>query len=202
VQKTRSRIDIILDYLVYSITAACILAAVIALFVATPIVNLTGSVPVGMYLLSRLPIDAHALHRGAYVVFCPTRQIDRVLATIHPGLTSDRVHGNCKDGRIPFIKEIAALPGDTVQITAGEHGYVAINGVRWPHSLLDPKIAKQTAAVGNMRQVQVVPQNQVWAMGVVRNSVDSRYFGAVPVRMLQGIAVPIATDSRSPILRI
>jgi type IV secretory pathway protease TraF len=70
------------------------------------------------------------------------------------------------------LKQIAALPGDTVRVTP-EGSYV--NGKLWPHSAI-PTGASNHFPFGTY----VLHPNQLWVLGDNPLSYDSRYFGMIP----------------------
>jgi conjugative transfer signal peptidase TraF len=94
----------------------------------------------------------------------------------------------------PLLKAIVALPGDVVTVsTAG----VRVNdGPLLPHS----------APLSHATNGQPLPQRVgtwrltgVWLYGADSpRSFDSRYFGAVPVTSLQGLATPVWLTPTSP----
>jgi type IV secretory pathway protease TraF len=168
---------------------------VIDAFVVAPIYNLTGSVPIGLYAEWKLPAAKASLRHAQYIIFCPTPQMEATISGMHVALATDRIHGNCRNGRISFIKLIAALPGDLVDVIPGRYGYVAINGRRWPHSA--PAISSKLAADNRLRRPlhERVPAGELWALGITPNSVDSRYFGPLPIAAVEGVATPIAVEA-------
>ena len=75
--------------------------------------NPTSSIPRGLYRWTHEPI-----HHGIVISFPQPR---------HPGVAQFRLPFNAKY----LLKYIAAMPGDTVKVTAAG---VWINGRRWPNS--------------------------------------------------------------------
>jgi conjugative transfer signal peptidase TraF len=80
--------------------------------------NITNSVPVGVYRI--IP----SLHRGAYVLFCLPGGAGRL--SVERGY---RPRGACPDGGAPFLKQVIALPGDHVSLSASG---IAVNGTLLP----------------------------------------------------------------------
>jgi conjugative transfer signal peptidase TraF len=194
VSKSTNRV---LNGIVAAIWTLAIAAVVTEAFVVAPIYNLTGSVPIGLYAEWKLPAAKSRLHHAEYVVFCPTQHIETTIAAMHVALATDGIHGKCAGGRISFIKMIAALPGDVVDVVPGPHGYVAVDGRRWRHSA--PTISASLPH-GNplaSRFHERIKNGQLWLLGITRNSVDSRYFGPVPIDAVEGVAVPLAVH-RTP----
>jgi signal peptidase I len=78
-----------------------------------------------------------------------------------------------------FIKRVVAVQGDKVAIRAGK---VYVNGRLFPE-------APSALVADDERGEQVVPPDSVWVLGDNRNnSEDSRYFGEVPLKNIQGLA--------------
>jgi type IV secretory pathway protease TraF len=83
------------------------------------------------------------------------------------------------------LKQIAALPGDTVRVTP-EGSYV--NGRLWPHSAI-PAGAPNHFPFGTYR----IHQHQLWVLGDNPLSYDSRYFGTIPESLVSATAEPLLT---------
>ncbi len=81
-----------------------------------------------------------------------------------------------------FIKRIVALGGQTVSMTAGN---VYVNGQPQPEPYLPPSWR------GHQTMAPVrVPAGDVWVLGDHRQySEDSRIFGPVPVKSIQGVGM-------------
>jgi conjugative transfer signal peptidase TraF len=116
--------------------------------------NPTSSIPRGLYRWTHEPI-----HHGIVISFPQPR---------HPGVAQFRLPFNAKY----LLKYIAAMPGDTVKVTAAG---VWINGRRWPNSQAQNPIAKPDCGR------HAIAPGYVWAMGTSDHSFDSRYFGEVPI---------------------
>lgn len=83
------------------------------------------------------------------------------------------------EGKDDFIKRVIGLPGDTVELRGGQ---VFVNG----KSLPEPYINKDDYNMGP----RLVPPNSVFVLGDNRpKSVDSRWFGFVPLKNVDGRAV-------------
>ncbi|MBN1485841.1 MAG: signal peptidase I [Chloroflexia bacterium] len=87
-----------------------------------------------------------------------------------------------RDTSRDFIKRVIGLPGETVEIRAGQ---VLIDGA----ALHEPYLpASARSQMGNMGPVQV-PQDAVFVMGDNRgNSSDSRNWGSLPLNRIVGQA--------------
>jgi type IV secretory pathway protease TraF len=81
------------------------------------------------------------------------------------------------------LKQVAALPGDTVRVTP-EGTYV--NGRPWPHSGI-PTGAPNHFPFGTYR----IHPHQLWVLGDNPLSYDSRYFGMIPESLVSATAKPL-----------
>lgn len=144
------------------------LALVAAGWLAGLRLNLTGSLPVGLYLASRAtPV------RGAIVLTCLPPDV--------AAFAKERGYvpggGGCPGGVVPVGKPILAIRGDTVTVTLSG---LLVNGVPVPNSQpleVDRKGRPlPRVAVGTY----VVARGELWVLSrYSRFSFDSRYFGAV-----------------------
>jgi conjugative transfer signal peptidase TraF len=111
------------------------------------------------------------------VSFCPP-------AVAHRASTgSNRLR--CPNGSAPFLKPIVALPGDLVSVS---DQWVAVNGrrIKGTERIGDVQIPR--IAIGDYR----VPADHVWLVSNHHpRSFDSRYFGAVKVSAILGLAKPV-----------
>jgi conjugative transfer signal peptidase TraF len=97
---------------------------------------------------------------------------------------SDGIRAGVFSKGTPLMKRLAALPGDTVEVTAGG---VSVNGVPWPNSAVITTF-KPPAAGG------VVPAGMCWILSDYHwASFDSRYFGPIPLANIEGRMRPIFT---------
>ena len=130
--------------------------------------NLTGSLPVGLYLASRaVPV------RGAIVLAC-----------LPPGVAAfarDRGYvprgGGCPGDVLPLGKPVLALAGDTVTVTSSG---LLVNGIPVPNSrpLTTDRKGRPLPRLAIGRYV--VRPGSLWIVSSYsRFSFDSRYFGAV-----------------------
>lgn len=160
-------------------------------------VNLTDSVPRGLYSSVSWRPTAREFRHGDYVTFCPPQN---AYAQISNMPTNDRIHllhpGICPMNAIPLIKTVAAIPGDLVYVEPGRNGWISINGIRRPASA-------QTAEdnLGQLREhlgrgFYVIPSSTFFAMGTnPRNdSWDSRYWGSVNMDSVISRDYPIVIE--------
>ena len=130
--------------------------------------NLTGSLPVGLYLASRA-----APVRGALVLACLPPEVAafaRERGYVPRG-------GACPGGVVPVGKPVLAISGDTVTVTPTG---LLVNGAPVPNSQALASDRKgrplPRLAVGRY----VVGPGRLWVLSSYsRSSFDSRYFGPV-----------------------
>lgn len=130
--------------------------------------NLTNSVPIGIYLISDTP--------GASLIdFCPpepfgTLSRDRGYRELSPF--------GCPDGAKPLLKPIAARPGNTVSMSTSG---ITVDGKQIPHSApLRSDTAGRPISAWPLGVYQVQNGTMWVASSFNSHSFDSRYFGPVP----------------------
>lgn len=151
--------------------------------------NMTSSVPIGVY---HIKTDGR-FERGQIVALCPPDnaaiQLGRDRGYVLDGYA-------CPGGYRPLFKPVAAMAGDVVTVAAEG---ISVNGRLLPNT-------KARAKDGEGRPLPVVARGsypvlpgQVWVISTYNaRSYDGRYFGAVPVKGVVGVAEPIATVSNYP----
>ncbi len=143
--------------------------------------NTDSAAPAGVYRV----VNRRA-KRGDLVAACLP------IAIAHAGLASGYLRtGGCFGDAEPVAKIIGALPGDIVEV---EPRWVAVNGVRFPHS----PTATHDSAGRALRHVawgkHKVSANTVWLFGFNnRRSWDSRYFGPIALSNVRGQLKPVLT---------
>src|SRR5712691_8237284 len=147
-------------------------------------VNLTGSLPVGLYLAGR----ASPL-RGAIVLAC-----------LPPGVAAfarERGYvprgGGCPSGVLPVGKPVLAVAGDTVTMTSSG---LLVNGRPVPNSqpLTTDRKGRPLPRLAVGRYL--VGSGQLWVLSSYsRLSFDSRYFGALQVDQVRAGLRRLWTDS-------
>lgn len=139
--------------------------------------NVTASMPVGLYRLQRV---SGPIPRGATVQVCAPDGIAR--------LGAQRGYlpaGGCASGRAPLLKIVVAVPGDVVVV--GERA-TTVNG----RPLVPSSRARRD---GRGRRLPAIPAgryvlgpDELWLWTPYALSWDSRYFGPVPRRNVRGVA--------------
>lgn len=165
------------------LTGAGLTAMTVAFLAMGLIINITPSLPVGIYKLS--PISR--LHRGEYVSICPPDTAPFRLAR-RAGYVPK---GPCPGDYLPLMKPIAGLPGD--QIVVGVQG-IAVNGAHIPLSRAYSRDGAGRALPRIAPGSYTVRPGEVWLVSHYNDrSFDSRYFGAVQIDRLKGSTAPVLT---------
>jgi conjugative transfer signal peptidase TraF len=150
-------------------------------------INLTGSIPVGVYRVMGAPPA-----RGAIVLAC-----------LPPGiaeLARRRAYvprGRCPAGTAPVGKMVLAVAADTVSVTPAG---VRLNGRVVPNT-------RPLARDGRGRPLPVVPAvphvlrpGEMWLVATHSpRSFDSRYFGAIEMASVLAVVRPVWTAARHPL---
>lgn len=142
-------------------------------------INASTSLPLGLY---KETADLHA----ALIEFCPQEPY----ASFAAG-RGYRSPGNCPDGVTPLMKPIVAEAGDIVDLS--ERG-LTVNGVLLPNTA--PRIKdSQNRPMQSWRFGQYrVPRGYVWVASSYNPwSLDSRYFGPIPVSIIRRRLKPFLT---------
>jgi conjugative transfer signal peptidase TraF len=166
-------------YLCWSLAAAFWLAAAIA-DAAGIRINHTSSLPMGIWRIA--PLEGQP-ERSQIVSFCPPDTDILRRARARGYLAS----GQCPGGYQPMLKPVAAIPRDTVIVTA--HG-ITVNGALVEGSnrlALDSDGSRLPALPEGAYRVGA---EQVWLLSSHPRSFDSRYFGPVSMEAIIGKARP------------
>jgi conjugative transfer signal peptidase TraF len=148
-------------------SAAIPAASILAAGAAGVRLNLTNSVPMGLYLISN---DSKA----RLVEFCPPEPFGTL--SRERGYL-ERSYFGCPDGAKPLLKPVAAKPGDLVNVSGNG---IAVNGRLIPHTA-----ALHTDSAGRLIQAwpdgtYPVRGGSIWvASSFNTHSFDSRYFGPI-----------------------
>ena len=133
-------------------------------------VNLTGSIPVGIY---HVVSDPSALRHGDIVLVCLPDSIAHLAHTrgYVPG------GGTCAEMTAPVGKLVMALPGDTVVVAPVG---LSVNGRSVARSKpLDHDRNGRLLPRVPLGRI-VVTRDSLWLIGQSSHSFDSRYIGPVP----------------------
>ena len=146
--------------------------------------NTTSSLPMGIW---RTASVAH-LARGDVVTFCPPATAPFELAHWRGYLAP----GACPSGYEIMMKPVAALPGDTVTVSAAG---IAVDGKPLPNSHLLARDYEGRPLKAVAPGTYTVPAGEMWVVSSFNaRSYDSRYFGPVPIAAVHAQAHPILID--------
>ncbi|MHB8348574.1 MAG: S26 family signal peptidase, partial [Acidiferrobacterales bacterium] len=144
-------------------------------------INLSPSEPLGLWRVVSVRPSARSLRRGDDVGFCaPVRP--------YPFLEL----GACRDGLMPFVKQIVGLPGDRIVET--DRG-VTINGHWLPHSRPRLRSIHGGIRLPQWRGHFTLGPGVYWTYGGndPALSFDSRYWGPLQRARIRFIAQPLLT---------
>jgi conjugative transfer signal peptidase TraF len=162
-----------------AVGAWCLFAALHGAVKAPLVINVSASVPRGVYLKEK----EGNLERGNLVLVCPSNgAVWRLVAQ-----SRSVVKGSgCGGTLAPLMKEIAAVEGDTVTVTTGG---VVLNGtLRAGTALLSFSSRGKPLPQASS---QKIPRGELFLLGSSPESLDSRYFGTIPIRDVQGVLTRI-----------
>lgn len=147
--------------------------------------NLTASMPAGLYRLER-----GRIRRGTIVVVClPLRT--SAFARSRGFVPS----GACAGGTAPIGKPVAAIHGDTVDVSSTG---ITVNGRALAHSraLAVDSDNRSLQSVASGRYI--VSEREVWLVSSFSpRSFDSRYFGPVHTKDIVGRVRPLLVFANS-----
>ena len=161
---------------------ATMLAALAMAYQAGLRVNTTPSMPIGFWAIGSVRT---VLRRGDVIAVCLPDG-----PAVHQAMQRGYIAtGSCPDGAEPLLKPVTAVGGDSVTVSSNG---ISVNATPITNTaplaqdeagrLLHPMTA------GSYR----VAPDEVWLLsGHDPRSFDSRYFGAIPVANVQGVAYPI-----------
>ena len=173
--------------LVWGLAAVSALAGMTALAAGWR-VNTTPSVPIGLWQVQALK---QSLQRGQIVCVCPPDNLVFQLARQRGYVPPGRCPGNYE----PLLKPVAAVPGDWVD--------VGPTGLRVNNGLMTASMAQSKDGAGRPLPrlaygSHQVREGTVWLISSGHaDGFDSRYFGPVSLRYVEGVAQPIWIGGRS-----
>lgn len=145
-------------------------------------INDTDSMPMGIYRR----VDTRTIHRGEIVAVCLPKPI-----AVEGLRKRYLVKGMCPGGAIAVLKEVIAVPGDTVNVTKQ---FLIVNGQQYfaPQAKTDEfgHPVRQFIADGVKQNTKTY-----WLLGSNDSihSWDSRYYGGVNRRNIIGVYKPVFT---------
>ena len=156
-----------------TLLALCLLAALFICWTADFRLNLTASMPKGIYR-----ITDGGFERGDQVELC--------LEGAFAELALERGYlrtGRCENGIMPLVKTLAGLPGDAFAI---ERDGITVNGALLPESAIrafDNKGRRMPVQL----QSGVIPQGKALVLSAHEGGFDGRYFGLVDMDKLKKV---------------
>lgn len=141
--------------------------------------NLTGSLPLGLYRVSAAA-DANL------VEFCPPEPLSRLSVA-----RQYRNPGNCPDGDNPLMKPIVARPGDVVVLSKSG---LQINGKLLRNTAPRSEDSKARPLLHYPFGTYRVSSGTIWVASSYHPlSFDSRYFGPIPTTIVRHRLKPLLT---------
>lgn len=144
-------------------------------------VNLTPSLPIGLYQLASGP-----LYRGQIVAFCLDDPEFIQLAQERGYLAA----GYCRSGLRPLLKVINGLPGDKICYLDGR---IMVNNHVLEHAKILGRDSQGRAMPPSHLLPGIIPAGKALLLSQHHDgSFDSRYFGLVPIVSLRPVE-PVIT---------
>ena len=158
-----------------------VLLALVACWAAGYRLNLTRSLPVGLYRITGGPVQ-----RGRLASFCLEDAESISLAQERGYLAA----GSCASGLRPLLKVVSGLAGDIVGL---EQGLIAVNGQPLAGTAIVSRDSKGRPAPSSRLVPGVIAPGKVLVLSPHHSgSFDSRYFGLVPLAALRPVE-PVLT---------
>ena len=143
--------------------------------------NLTRSLPVGLYRITGGPVQ-----RGRLVSFCLEDAASISLARERGYLAA----GSCPSGLRPMLKVVSGMAGDTVEF---QNELIAVNGQPLAGTAIVSRDSKgRPAPSSRLVSGVIAPGRSLVLSQDHRGSFDSRYFGLVPLEALRPVE-PVLT---------
>ena len=143
--------------------------------------NLTRSLPVGLYRLTGGPVQ-----RGRLAAFCLEDAESISLAQERGYLAA----GSCPSGLRPLLKVVSGLAGDTVEF---QQKLIAVNGQPLAGTAVVSRDSKGRPTPPSRLAPGVIAPGKVLVLSPQHSgSFDSRYFGLVPLAALRPVE-PVLT---------
>lgn len=143
--------------------------------------NLTASLPLGVWKIDKSFIR---IEKGDYVWFTATKEIADF--ALERGYLQENV--KCKNNTIPLLKIVYGIPGDTYSFHQNE---IRINNV----AAKNIKRRETDSKDRPMPRISngIVREKQLFVLTRHTHSYDSRYYGPIPIKNVEGKARPIMT---------
>lgn len=137
--------------------------------------NVSISEPTGYYFI--VPVVENIKRNHKYLICITDHKYLDVLHDLGlPNNLNNHNNNQCISGFPYLIKQVAAIPGDTVKITSSG---IVINNELQPNSKSFVKgrgINLYPLPIGYKATLQ---QNEYFVLGITPHSIDSRYFGII-----------------------
>jgi conjugative transfer signal peptidase TraF len=153
--------------------------------------NYTSSMPIGFY--RRVVVTN--ITRGDLVAVCLPKQIAAI--ALQRGYLSA---GHCPSKVIPVLKQVIAIPGDTVMLTNSE---IAVNGLVYAAPFMPTdhkkKLLQKFVTSGLYQHT-----DGYWIYGANDpvKSWDSRYYGGVDRKTIIGVYKPLLTFNSKAFVKL
>ena len=135
-------------------------------------INITDSLPVGLYL--RMPQGD--FQRGDYIVYEPSEEVRRMVADYGWG-----------DGHHVFLKQVGAVAGEHYAIHEATHEFT-IEGI-YRGRIFDTDT--QGHPLPKLRGEFIVPDGHVLPVATNPRSFDGRYTGTIPLACIKAKVIPL-----------
>lgn len=143
-------------------------------------INLTHSIPVGLYR-----INSTSIAKNGYVIFCPDRRTSFQLAAQRGYID----HGLCSSGYGYLMKHIVAIKGDRLSVTSEG---VFVNQKKLPFSKPKSKDGLNRALPHWRVQDYRLQEGEIMTMTNQSEwSFDGRYYGLVHTGQIKGMLTPL-----------
>jgi conjugative transfer signal peptidase TraF len=154
-----------------------LLAVAFALHAYGLSVNVTESMPLGLYHVERL---RPPVARGTIVQAC----LPTAIAAVGRA-RGYLLAGSCSDGSAPVLKIVAARAGDRVEVLDRQ---IRVNGAPLPGSATAASDSRGRQLAHVARGTYLLARDQLWFWTPNPVSWDSRYYGPVADRQVLGRA--------------
>lgn len=150
------------------------LALLVVLWQAGYRLNVTRSLPIGLYRITVGPVQ-----RGRLAAFCLEESPYINLARERGYLAA----GSCPSGLRPLLKVVSGLAGDTVEF---QKGLITVNGHSLAGTAIVSRDSKGRPTPASRLAPGVIPAGRALVLSQHHSgSFDSRYFGLVPLKALR-----------------